>query len=477
MGVARRSAWLGAAQAVEIALQVVLPVLLVRHLAVDAFANYRLVWLIANTAATVLPFAVPNVLSLLLPPATAVDRRAHVALTLVFVGCCGLLGGALTAAGLLMGLPHAGLEAVALLCALFVALWVAGTALDQLPVADERGDWQAKATIGLAVFRAAAAAGVALIWQELSPLLWAMCAAAGTRVVVLLYYAQSRHQISRAVITRTHWVRQLRMAAPLGVAALLFGLRRQGDLWIAATLFSVLQFAAFSLGTVLSPVVFMIRRAISATLLPTMARQHGKGDWASVMEMNHRANTAVACIAVPVLSFVWCFGEPLYAMVYTEAFPQAVPVMRVLALGWLVQVVEFNSLIMLAGQMSYVARINGFLLVLSLLVAVAGGMILGLTGVALGSVIAILIERALVVRRLSQTLSLPVPAVQPWGLLLRISALGISLGVAGRIVFELFGPSASPLLMLLIAPVLLLVYVWVVGRRGWWPRKLTDSAD
>lgn len=477
MGVGRRSAWLGLAQIIEIGLQVLLPVLLVRQLTVLDFANYRLIWLVANTAATVLPFAVPNALSLILPPATPSDRRAHVALTLIFILGCGVFGGVLTAAGLWWGAGQGGLDGLLIQSSVFVGLWVAGTSLDQLPVADERGDWQAKATITLACLRALAAGGMALWWNDLSPVLWALALVAGARVALLLYYAQSRHAVASARITRAHWKRQFNVAAPLGLAALLFGLRRQGDMWIAAVLFSVQQFAAFSLGTVLSPLVFMVRRAISATLLPAMARQHGQGNWPLVIDTNHRANLAVACIAVPALCFVWAFGEPLYALVYTDAFPQAVPVMRVLALGWLVQVLEFNSLVMLASQMPFVARMNAWLLGFSILTALGGGLAFGLPGVATGSVLAIFVERTLIVRRLSQVLSVPVSDVQPWHVLIRILALSALLAAAGRVAHDQLARGGYSLALWVIPPLLLGVYIALVRRFQWWPRKLIATEE
>ena len=93
MGAGRRSAWLGLAQALELGLQILLPVLLVRHLSATGFADYRRAWLIAGTAASLLPFAMPDALSLILPRASAIERGAHVRLVFTYLAVIGASAG------------------------------------------------------------------------------------------------------------------------------------------------------------------------------------------------------------------------------------------------------------------------------------------------------------------------------------------------------------------------------------------------
>lgn len=458
------------------ALQALLPVLLVRHLLPVEFADYRLAWLIAGTAASLLPFAVPEVLSLLLPTRPNADRAAHVRLTFCALTAAGAMAGLATAVGLRMSSGDEGLRAGVLACALFVGFWVPGVILDHLPVADERGDWQARAVIALAVLRTVLTGAAVLAWGSLEPVLWALAATAALRFLAVARYGQRRHRWLQARTTRDHWRAHFALALPIGATGALFTLRRQAEQWIAASAFSATQFAAFSLAAVASPLVLLVRRALSSTLLPAMARRHAQGDWAQVLTINHRANSAVACVAWPALAFLVCFGEPLYDLVYTHAYRDAVPVMRLMAVGWAVQVVELNSLVQFAGLMPRAARLGVALLLLSLSGAAAGGLLFGLPGVALGSALAIVTERALFAAMLAKALHMSPAAVQPWSRLAALAATCLLIGVAGRFAFEQL-PASLPAWtrMLALGPVMLAPYVAIVRLAGWWPRRLVDE--
>lgn len=478
MGAGRRSAWLGAAQVVEVGLQVLLPVLLVRHLQPDDFAGYRLIWLVANTAAGLLPFAVPHALSILMPPRTAPERAAHVRVAFAALAGMGVLAGLATAVGLNLAPGHAALAGAVLAASLFVALWVPAVMLDYLPVADERGDWQAKATMALALLRTAFIAWAAMTWESLVPVLYVLLANAAARLLVVAVYAQRRHRWLQARAARAHWREHLRVALPWGATGALFGLRRQAEQWLAALAFGATQFAAFSLAAVASPLVLLARRAVSSTLLPVMARQHAGGDWAGVFATNHRANLAVACLAWPLLSFLVWFGEPVYDLVYTPQYREAVPVMRVMALTWTIQVIELNSLLQFAGLMPRAARLNVWLLGLAIGGALAGAAWLGLAGLALGGPLAAFVERSLLVRMLARATGEPAARIQPWRHFAGLALVCLALGAAGRMAYEaLPWPHAGWLRLLVLAPVLSALYVLAVRRQGWWPRALAAEDE
>ncbi|MFO1294400.1 MAG: lipopolysaccharide biosynthesis protein [Rubrivivax sp.] len=473
MSAGRRSAWLGLSQTLEVGLQALLAVLLVRHLTAVDFADYRLAWLIAGGAAALLPFAIPDVLSLLLPVKPAADRAAHVRVAFIALGGAGLAAAVVTWFGAGLSDAHAGLRANALACAFLVGLSVPAVLLDYLPLADERGDWQARVSIVLALLRTALAAWAVLAWEQLGAVLWTVAAVAASRVALVALYGQRRHHWLGARSAAAHWRAHFALAAPLGISGLFFTLRRQADQWIAAAAFAPVQFAAFSLGAVASPLVLLVRRAVSLTLLPAMARQHAQGDWGAVLDTNHRANTAVACLAFALLAFLGCFGEPIYDLVYTSRYREAVPVMRLMALGWALQVIELNSLVQFAGLMPRVARLQLVMLGISLAGAAAGGFVFGLPGLAAGGVLAIAAERAVMVRWLSAQLARPAAEIQPWRRLAALAASCLAIGLCGRLLFELL-PAGWPswLRLAAAAPPMLVAYVLLVRGRGWWPERL-----
>ncbi|MYM32535.1 oligosaccharide flippase family protein [Duganella sp. CY15W] len=473
MSLGRRSFWLGLSQMVELGLQVILPMVLVRHLTVAAFGDYRLVWLIASTAATMVPMGMPDTLALFLPREDRDGRRAHVAVTALYMVAAGLLTGLLVALGAALIGPSAEFRAMAWITGGFTALWVTGVMLDYLPVADERGDWQARVVIGVAVVRTTLASAAALAFGQVEYVFYALAISAALRLLLLLRYARVHHQLGSTLPSAAHWRRQVDRAWPLGLSSLMISARRQADQWIAAFLFGPVQFAVFSLGAVFGSLVLMMRRAVSSTFLPSMSKHEAGGDWQAVIDTNNRANLVVAFFAVPLLAFIWCFGEPIYTLIYTEKYVGAVAVMRILTVSWLLQIVELNSLIMLAGQMRYAVRIGGPLLLVSLLISFGAAYAFGLAGAAAGGVVMAFLERSLLLRQLSRTLQLPVGQLQSWGMLLAMLALSGALAALGRLAYEWRPLSMHPLLgMLLVGAVLPLPYFLVARKAGWLPHTL-----
>src|SRR5262245_33826812 len=92
--VGRSAAILGMAGMVESALQLLLPVLLVRSLSQDAFGDYRLVWLLAGSAVAIFPLYVPQSLFHFLPRGTPDDRPILAGNAWLFV----IISGSLAAA-------------------------------------------------------------------------------------------------------------------------------------------------------------------------------------------------------------------------------------------------------------------------------------------------------------------------------------------------------------------------------------------
>jgi len=88
----------------------------------------------------------------------------------------------------------------------------------------------------------------------------------------------------------------MRTVAPFGAASTLYSLRLQADQWVAAALFSVASFAAFSIGALLAPLLTLLRKSVSHTFLPGMSRLQAAGDLQGMLQMNSRANVMVGAL-------------------------------------------------------------------------------------------------------------------------------------------------------------------------------------
>ncbi len=427
---------LGTAFALDYGLQFLLPVVLTRALDPHSFGEYRLLWLGVSTLLMITPMCMPQTLYYFLPRSDSERQRLYLNQCLIFMAFAGLAAAwALSPFNPLLPQSMRGLvshngAAVMLITGLWIFSWV----LDVLPTVDERVDWQAKVIVSLSALRALALSGVALVTRDLGAVLWALAGLTALKAAILLYYVQRQHGLRGPWLSREPFKEQVKHAAPFGLSGMLHGMRAQGDQWVAAALFSVAQFASFSVATVLGPVVQMCRQSVNHVFLPSMSRMHSGGDVRAMLALNSRANAMVALLVFPLLAFAFVFAVPLITLVYTDTYVDAVPVLRSYVFGLMILVIEIQSVLFLMKQGAFAAWVNTLVLALALPLSYFGAITWGLPGAAIGSVIALYSERILSLTRLARLTETPLARLQDWTTLAGIlGAAALSAFIAGEV--------------------------------------------
>ena len=433
-GLERRALSLGTANAIDYALQFLLPVVLTRTLDAQAFGEYRLLWLAIAALMLVTPMCMAPALYYFLPRSDRPTQRIYLNQTLIYLVIAGLVS-ALAISGLNPWLPGKldGLnEHHAIVVPLFAMVWIFASALDAIPTADERVGWQARAIVSLSAVRAVGLSLVAFYTRALEPVLWALVAFALVKAALLLWYVHRHHGFALPLARRDTFQAQVKQAAPFALSGFLHGLRSQGDQWIAAAIFTVTQFASFSVAAVLGPLVQIFRQSVNNVFLPSMSRMQSNGDHAGMLALNSRANCMVALWVYPMLAFAFVFAEQVVALVYTRTYIDAVPVMRLYIVGLVAFVVELVSLLFVLGQGAFAARVNAMVLAIALPLSYWGALEVGLAGAAMGSVAALYAERLLSLQRVSKLTGTPLSRLQNWKTLAGLAiASALSAAVAG----------------------------------------------
>ena len=430
----RRAISLGTAFALDYGLQFLLPVVLTRALDPHSFGEYRLLWLGISTLLMITPMCMPQTLYYFLPRSDSEKQRLYLNQCLIFMAVAALAAAwALSPYNPLLPQSMRGLvnhHAVPVM--LIAALWIFSWVLDVLPTVDERVDWQAKLIVSLSAFRAVFLSAVALVTRDLGAVLWALAFLTALKASILIVYVRRHHGLRGPWLATEPFKEQVKHAAPFGLSGMLHGMRSQGDQWVAAALFSVAQFASFSVATVLGPVVQMCRQSVNHVFLPSMSRMHSSGDTRSMLELNSRANSMVALLVFPLLAFAFVFAVPLITLVYTAAYLDAVPVLRIYVFGLMILVVEIQSVLFLMKQGAFAAWVNGLVLALAIPLSYFGAMTWGLPGAAVGSVVALYSERVLSLTRLARLSDTPLVKLQDWATLAGIlAAAALSASIAG----------------------------------------------
>lgn len=466
-GLARRAFSLGAVKAFDQALQFLLPVVLVRCLDGATFGEYRLVWLAVGTVLALATLGMPQALYYFVPRSDRTARRLYIHQTFFFLGATGL------AAGLAVSpwnpwlpptlLPLAKYGA---LVPVFVVLWVTASLLDTLPTVEERIRLQAFATIATGVARTLLLAGGAWLTGDLAVMLWLLVAVVLFKLALLVGYIERFHGWGRPWLKGPSFAGQFRYAAPFGLSAAFYTLRGQADQWVAASLFALHSFAAFSIAAIVGQVVHIFRASVLEAFFPSMSRMEAAGDMAAAMEMNSRANEMVGWALYPFLALAFAFAEDLVSLVYTTAYVDAAPVMRVYIVGMLVLVVELSSLLYLLRQGLFNAALNATMLGVSVALSWTAGAHLGLAGAAAGSVFALFVDRAVTLRRIAALTGVPARRQQRWARLAYLVAAAALSALLAWILVDVFLAEARTIVRLSAGALILgAVYAAATWRR------------
>jgi O-antigen/teichoic acid export membrane protein len=470
---APRAMSLGLANALDYAIQFLLPVVLVRYLSPADFGGYRLLWLATGTVMAVVTQAMAGSLYYFLPRSDADGKRLYINQAIVYLGAAGVIG-AWAVSALDPWLPGNVRDLVAnqLVVPLFVLLWVMASLLDLIGTAEERVAWQTRTVVGLSALRALALSATAILTRGLEPVVLALLGFAAFKLAVLIGYVARHHGVRGPFLKRSAFAEQLRQSAPFGFAGALYGLRGQADQWVASVLFPVAMFASFSVASLLGPLVHLCRQSVGQAFFPSLSRLEAAGDHRAMLDLSSRASVMVATLAYPLLAFAFIFGRDVVAVIYTSAYVDAVPVMRIYILGLIALVIDPASIMLLLRQGAFSMRVGVLALPLSVAVSFAGARFFGLAGAAAGSVAAIYFEHLTTLWRISTRTGIPLRRVQDWrslALLLLCAALaglvawGVvsSLGVPGTVARAVAGA------VLLGATYLGLVMLCGLGR-DWW---------
>jgi O-antigen/teichoic acid export membrane protein len=414
-GLKRRALSLGAAKAFDYAMQFLLPVVLVRCLDTATFGEYRLLWLAVGTLMYVATFNMPQSLYLFLPRSNARLKRVYINQTLVFLCFSGLAcAWAVSPWNPWLPAALAPLARYGALVPVFVALWLLAYMLDFLPTVDERVGWQARVSIALSAIRVVILAVGAFFSGSMEALLWLLLAFVVLKLAVLLGYIARQHGLHRPLLEKALFREQMSQAAPLGFSIALFGMRWQIDQWIAAHLFSLASFAAFSVAGMLGQLVNVFRASVNEAFLPSMSRMQAAGDARGMLGLNSRANVMVGLLLYPMLAFAFVFAEEIIAVVYTAAYLEAAPVMRLYILAFAAMVIEVGSIMLLLSEGKFALRLNLLLLAISVAASWTAALHFGLVGAAAGGVLTIYLDRAATLRRIAARTGIPLRELQDW---------------------------------------------------------------
>ncbi|ODB88131.1 hypothetical protein A3193_04420 [Candidatus Thiodiazotropha endoloripes] len=378
---------LGMASAIDYVLQFILPIILVRSLESVEFGQYRVLWLITNTVMAIAPLYMPQSLFYFLPRA-GTQRAFYIANVIWFLVLMAFLAALVISPwnpirpDIMHNIP--GEDS---LVPAFVSLWVGSMLIEWLANTEGRIDAQARIVVIFSLLRVVIVGLTAWMTNDLLAVFISMTVLAMLRCLYILLDTVRRYGIDVLKPKKQLMREQLTYAGPFGIAGMFYALRMQSDQWIAASIFSLQQFASFSISLVVLPLANLIRQAVSNAILPAMNTCHHAGDIHGAIKINRDANTLTAVLLFPILAFLFVFAEDVISLIYTDQYVAGVSPMRVYLLGLAGQALVVNNVLITLAQGGFQMRLNGFILPIAILLSFWGAHTFGLMGAALGSAV------------------------------------------------------------------------------------------
>lgn len=427
----RRSVFtLSFANAVEMAIQVALPIALVRLLTEGDFGLYRTLWLIAFTCSGTLAFGMPASLLYFLPRSEKGRARQYMAQVALFMFAVGLLAAAGTA---FFVLNHETGQGLGLMAAPFVGLWVFASLLDFVFNAQQAVSSQARTNLSFALLRVLLVLGAALVFRDWTAVMIAQLVLVVTKASVCAYnVARYTRPFERPTVDTLS--EQARYSLPFGISTTLYLLRSRIDQWMVASLFSVAQFGMYSIASVFTPIQSLIRMTVNQVVLPEMSRMQAQSDNSQMMALSRRCNIAIGLLMFPILAFIAVWAESILSFLFTNRYSGVAPILRVYLVVMLLESIEIAWMLMAMRQGRFMMIVDAIALPVSIAVAALGAVTLGLVGAAAGGIAGALVAQVSLYRRCAQQTGIAVRNLQDWATLGRIALAsmlsgGVSLGV------------------------------------------------
>lgn len=447
MTFARQSALLGVAGVVEYAAQLLLPVVLVRHLTQAEFGDYRLFWLIAASAVAVFPFFLPQSLFYLLPRHVGPARAKLLGNTVAWLVVLGILGACLLAAAL----PYLS-ESVATLVHtypsvyLFIALWVAASLFDTLALADGRAEWQARTAIVLSIARTAAMGAAAVAGGDLGSVITVACVFGAVKFTLAFAYACRTPTRNELRVEASLFMAQLRYSAPFALANAIFLLRYQADQWVVATVFSSEVFAIVSIGAVVLAAATLVRQPITNALLPQISGAFKQCDYAAAISHICKGSAAIQLFSLPFFAWLYMVAPDLVTLVYTERYREAADVVRIYVVGLALATLGGGYLMPVLNLGKFSLVLNACGLLVSVIFSYLAAIELGYRGAVAGSMVSLVLMEycaLFLAARQLETKTVELCNLRIAARACACTGLGISAGLLSAAWAGQFGPGVS----------------------------------
>jgi O-antigen/teichoic acid export membrane protein len=310
---------------------------------------------------------------------------------------------------------------------------------------------------------------VAALLGGINSVIWALVLVAAAKAILLFVLPTVRYgwQLWFGPVFR--WLDHTKYAVPWGASSSVYLLRQQADHWIVVMLFSSAQYGMYSIGAVAIAVASVLRVTVNNVIFPEMSKAQAEGNLARVLNLNNRSNVVASLFIFPVLCYLFAAASPIIRLIYTDAYTDAIPILRLNIVAFLTGTVEMTTVMYALRQGPYLFGMESISLLVGLLASYAGTQVWGLPGAALGLIVGGCITIVAVYARACPLAGLRFRASQDWRSLARIGGASVIAGGVANLTILLLPPTTNNLLASLVSGIVFCIaYLFLLVGFGQW---------
>jgi len=369
----------------------------VRQLTQDDFGSFRQIYLLFTTFLLVADLGFSESLYYFIPRGGQRIRSLMLRSVAVVGMAQAVVAAALVVfrARLAAWFSNPGLADLFALLALFLAFSALTRLWEVQLIAEQRASAAAAVIGGFEGLKVGLMLAVLLLAPQIHLLLWAMVAATGVKMAAFAWFlARPRGWTTEAQGTTTEGQRfgkQWAYALALWIPGSLNILAMQAHQFIIGFSFSPAEFALYSVACFQIPLLGVLGTSVGEVLLVRATQYRAAGRKDQTYRVWQNACRKSFLIYLPVSVALAALAEPLMVALFTAKYSASAPLFAILAAALPFQVTFHDAVLRACGAMRAYGLFYILRLALSIVLGVAGAQWLGLAGVAVSSVAALLL--------------------------------------------------------------------------------------
>jgi O-antigen/teichoic acid export membrane protein len=328
-----RTSWLVAAKTVAFALTVAIPLLLVRRMPQHEFGLYKQVFLIVNSAVTMLPLGFGMTAFYFLPREEDPRRRNQTVFNVVlFTAAVSSLFAAVLSlfpAILMLLFTEPAVVEVAPWIGLIIVLWVVGSFLEIVTIANQDIGVATAAILAIQVSRATFFLTAALVAGSVRALVFAAVGQGVLQVCLLVLYLRSRFPGFWTACDLSFLRRQLAYSLPFGAAGLMYSLQTDLHNYFVSHKFGAAIYAVYAIGCFQLPFFAILAESVGSVMIPRVSLLQHQQRTREIVLLTTGAMRKLAAVYFPAYAFLMIMRYEFITALFTARYIASVPVFAV----------------------------------------------------------------------------------------------------------------------------------------------------